>query len=288
MSARIGIIGAGAWGTALANVLGNATLYTRQRMVPADAVDIVLMVVPVNATRAALAQLNITPDIPIIHCAKGLEQVSLKLMTEVGAEVLPDNPHGVLSGPGFAADVAAHKPTATTLAFPDLAQAKHLQAQLHRPTFRPYISTDVIGVQLGGALKNIIAIACGICMGQELGESARASLIARGFAEMQRLGLAMGGQTETFSGLSGLGDLVLTCGSEQSRNFAYGLALGRGETPDTHKLAEGAKSAQVILALAERHGLDLPICNAVAHILDRTYSIQETVDRLLQRPLKEE
>jgi glycerol-3-phosphate dehydrogenase (NAD(P)+) len=317
MAKTIGIVGGGAWGIALASVLGNTVLLTRTAeqakdlsttrktdrlpgctipdsveitsdLMALQTVDILLMVCPVNDTRTVLQTLRIPEQTPILHCAKGLEQKTKMLMTQVGQDILPHNLHGVLSGPGFARDVVSGKPIAITLACTEIATAQDLQAELYRPTFRPYVTTDIIGVQLGGTLKNVIAIAAGICMGQKLGESARASLIARGFSEMQRLGIAMGGNPETFTGLSGLGDLVLTCSSAQSRNFAYGLAIGTGEIPDPTKLAEGTKSAQVILELAQQYNLDVPICEAVAHILDGSFSIQQVVDRLLQRPLKQE
>lgn len=314
---NIGVLGGGAWGMALASVLGNTVLCTRTTeqadilrssrksdnlpgcVIPdsvhitaepahLSGVDMLLMVCPVNATRAALETLDLPTGIPVLHCAKGLERGTQLMMSDVGQEVLPDNPHGVLSGPSFAVDVVQGKPTAVTIACQETTLARHLQQVLHRQSFRPYASTDVTGVQLGGALKNVIAIATGICVGQDLGESARAGLIARGFSEMQRLGIAMGGQPETFAGLSGLGDLVLTCGSSQSRNFAYGLAIGSGLTPDSAKLAEGASSARVVTQLAGKMGVDVPVSRAVADILEEKVSIQQAVLQLLQRPLREE
>jgi glycerol-3-phosphate dehydrogenase (NAD(P)+) len=230
---------------------------------------------------------------PLILCAKGVEQGSLKLMTQVLAETLPEARPAVLSGPSFAAEVARGLPTAVTLACPDLALGDALARALATPTFRPYLTDDLMGAEAGGAVKNVLAIACGVVEGRGLGRSAHAALITRGFAEMTRFGVALGGRAETLAGLCGLGDLVLTCSSPQSRNMSVGLALGRGETLEAalvgkRSVAEGVASAPAVRALSERLGVDMPICEAVAKIVAGEIGVERAIEDLLSRPLKSE
>ncbi len=324
-----GVIGAGAWGTALAQVCARAglgaTLWAREPEV-AEAVnrshqnatflpgvalspevrattdlaalaglDILLAVTPAQHLRASLADLaaHVRPGQPILLCAKGVEQGSLKLMSQVLEEVIPEACPVVLSGPSFAGEVARGLPTAVTLACPDAALGQALARALATPTFRPYWSADIIGAEAGGAVKNVLAIACGITEGRGLGRSAHAALITRGFAELTRLAMALGGKAETVAGLCGLGDLVLTCSSPQSRNMSLGLALGRGDSVQAAlagklTVAEGAESAPAVVALAQRLDLEAPICEAVAAVLAGTRDLDEAIGGLLARPLRSE
>jgi glycerol-3-phosphate dehydrogenase (NAD(P)+) len=208
-------------------------------------------------------------------------------MSQILRELVPENPAAVLSGPSFAADVARGLPAAVTLAADDEWLAADLGRALASPALRLYHSDDVLGVEIGGAAKNVLAIGAGIAAGRGLGESAGAAFVARGFAELRRFGTALGARPETLMGLSGLGDLVLTATSSQSRNFSYGMAIGRGETP-TDKLAEGAFTAQALVALGERHEVEMPIARAVRDVLDRAISVGEAVETLLARPLTAE
>jgi glycerol-3-phosphate dehydrogenase (NAD(P)+) len=322
-----GVVGAGAWGTALAQLCARAglgvTLWTREpalaaalaetgrndlylpgvALAPAiratadlaelGAADLILATTPAQHMRGALAALtpHLRPGAPVILCAKGVEQGSLKLMTQVLAETLPGAPAAVLSGPSFAAEVARGLPTAVTLACADLALGEALTRALATPGFRPYLSDDVIGAEAGGAVKNVLAIACGVVEGRGLGRSAHAALMTRGFSEMTRLGVALGGRAETLAGLCGLGDLVLTCSSPQSRNMSVGLALGRGETLRTalagkRSVAEGVASAPGVRALAKRLGAEAPICEAVAKIVAGEIGVEQAIEDLLSRPLK--
>jgi glycerol-3-phosphate dehydrogenase (NAD(P)+) len=319
----IGVVGGGAWGTALANASARAghdvVLWeldreqaqaladqrTNARYLPGVALeevvtatseveelglaDAVLMVVPSQAMRAAAGGISrhIKFGAPVISCAKGIERGSLAFMTDVLREALPDHPAAVLSGPSFAADVARGLPTAVTLAADDEWLAADLSAALASPGLRLYHSDDVRGVEIGGAAKNVLAIGAGVAAGRGLGASAGAALIARGFAELRRLGSALGARPETLMGLSGLGDLVLTATSQQSRNFSFGLAIGRGEPP-SGKLAEGTFTAQALVELGERHGVELPIAVAVRDVLERSISVGEAVEALLARPLRAE
>ena len=324
-----GIINAGAWGTALAQVSALAGLqpwlWARKpevaeriqlerenaRHLPGvrlhDSIeathdlasladcDVVLAVAPAQHTRAALAAFapHARPGLPIVLCAKGVEQGSLKLMTEVLAETIPAATPAVLSGPSFAAEVASGLPTAVTLACADEALGLALLEALAAPAFRPYLSADLVGAEAAGAVKNVLAIACGIVEGRGLGRSAHAALITRGFAELTRFAVALGGQAETVAGLCGLGDLVLTCSSPQSRNNSVGLALGRGQTLDEAlagkvSVAEGVASAPAVQALARRLGVEMPICTAVAAILAGRIEVDAAIEGLLARPLKME
>jgi glycerol-3-phosphate dehydrogenase (NAD(P)+) len=324
----VGVIGGGAWGTALAQTCARAGLRVRlwarePEVVEAvnvrrenalflpgvtldpgvaavgalselGQVDLWLAVPPAQHMRATLSALqpHCCPA-PVVLCSKGVEQGSLKLMTDVLAETLPDAAPAVLSGPSFAADVARGLPTAVTLACPDPALGRAIAEAIATPAFRPYLADDMVGAEAGGAVKNVLAIACGIVEGRGLGRSAHAALITRGFAEMTRLGVALGAEAETLAGLCGLGDLVLTCSSPQSRNMSVGLALGRGETLEqalSGKLtvAEGVASAPAVTALADRVGVDMPICRAVAEILAGRADVDEAIAGLLSRPLRAE
>lgn len=323
MTRRIAVLGAGSWGTALANLAAHAgadvALWARDaehvaqmqatranerrlpgvrladRLTPtadlakAAKADAVLAVVPAQAMRAMAQSLApvLAHGVPVICCAKGIERGSADFMSDVFAEVLPDNPYAILSGPSFAEDVGKGLPTAVTLAAHNLALAERLARMLATPSFRLYHSNDVRGVEIGGAAKNVLAIANGIAAGRGLGASAGAALVARGFAELIRFGRAYGAQPETLMGLSGLGDLVLTCGSAQSRNFALGLALGRGENPQG-KLAEGAFTAAVLVEKARERGVDMPISQAVDAVLASRLDIAGAIDALLSRPSKAE
>ncbi|MGY4475122.1 NAD(P)H-dependent glycerol-3-phosphate dehydrogenase [Bradyrhizobium sp. USDA 3364] len=319
----VSVIGAGAWGTALADVAARAgrtvTLYARNaehaaqieatrvnprlagvRLHPGIAVtsdiaaaaraDIILAVTPAQHLRAAVGHLapHLKPDTPVIACAKGIEHGTHKFMTEVIAEAAPRAVPAILSGPSFADDVARGLPTAVTLATKDEALAGALVQALGSATFRPYRTTDVRGVEIGGAAKNVLAIAAGIVVGKNLGASALAALTTRGFSELARLGRACGARTETLAGLSGLGDLLLSCSTAQSRNFALGLALGRGEAAPVGKLAEGAFTAPVLCELAAARKIDMPVSNAVAAILSDRLTVDAAIEGLLTRPFKAE
>lgn len=323
---RFGVIGGGAWGTALAQLLAAegapVRLWAREPDVVAainaehrnplflaDAalspslsathdlaamgdLDALLIVVPVPFLRVVLADLP-AGNAPLILCSKGMEAQSFAFPIDIACELCPARPHAVLSGPTFAHEVAAGLPTAVTLAATDPALAFALAQALARRHFRPYVSTDVIGAEIGGAIKNILAIACGIVEGAGLGLNARAALISRGFAEMTRFGLARGAQAETLAGLAGLGDLVLTCTSSNSRNFALGLGLGRGESAaalmaDRRTVAEGAFSAPVIAAAARADDIDMPITDAVARLVDGEIRVSDAIQALLSRPLRSE
>lgn len=322
----VGIIGGGAWGTALAAVMAqihdevliwaregevvssintaheNTTFLPGLSLAPSiratgDLAEMgecgaLLIVTPAQHVRATLAGLPAT-NAPLLLCAKGIEADTQMLVSDIAAEVRPNNPLAVLSGPTFAHEVAAGKPTAITLATADKIVGTTLMRLIAAPHFRPYWSDDVIGAEIGGAVKNVLAIGCGVVDGAGLGLNARAALIARGFAEMQRYGLARGAKPETLAGLSGLGDLVLTCSSENSRNFSLGRGLGQG-TPaadmlaDRRTVAEGAFTAPVLLQSAQKLGVDMPIVAAVCALLDGSANVTEVVAALLARPLKPE
>jgi glycerol-3-phosphate dehydrogenase (NAD(P)+) len=324
---KIAVIGAGAWGVALANVITRAgrsvtlvardaqsaaiigerressrlpgiKLHEQVRVTTANADitshDAILLAVPAQQLRAALAMVapGLADGTPMIACAKGIERVTHRFMTEVIAEQAPSALPAILSGPSFATDVARGLPTAVTLAAADDAIAAALAQALGSTTFRPYHTTDVRGVEIGGAAKNVLAIAAGIVSGRGLGASAAAALTTRGFAELFRFGHAFGARPETLTGLSGLGDLILTCESAQSRNFSLGVALGKGQTPraaqSASKLAEGAFTAPVLLEMAEEKGVEMPIASAVAAILDGTLNVDTAIENLLTRPFKAE
>ena len=326
---RAGVIGGGAWGTALAQVCARAgrevILWAREpevveaintahenttflKGVPLDPMiratgelgdlascDLVLAVPPAQHMRATLAAFapHVRDGVPVLLCSKGVEQGSLKLMTEVLAETVPQARPAVLSGPSFAGEVARGLSTAVTLACGDTACAEDLAEAIATPTFRPYFATDMIGAEAGGAVKNVLAIACGIVEGRGLGRSAHAALITRGFSELTRLAVALGGEAETVAGLCGLGDLVLTCSSPQSRNMSVGLALGGGQTLEQAlagklSVAEGVASAPAVRQLAAKLGVETPICEAMAGILAGKVGVDAAIRGLLSRPLREE
>jgi glycerol-3-phosphate dehydrogenase (NAD(P)+) len=319
----VGVIGAGAWGTALAAVAARAgrdvVLFARDpnsaaqiaatrinpklpgaRLDPrievtndlalAARAAIVLIATPAQSLRQAVVTLapHLTKSTPVIACAKGIERGTHHFMTEVIAQAAPEAIPAILSGPSFADDVARGLPTAVTLAARDETLARALVQALGSSTFRPYHTTDVRGVEIGGAAKNVLAIAAGIVVGRKLGASAQAALTTRGFSELTRLGRACGARGETMAGLSGLGDLILTCSSPQSRNFALGVALGRGEAKPRDRLAEGEFTAPVLIELAASEGVDMPVSHAVAAILRGATTIDEAIESLLARPFKAE
>jgi len=257
-----------------------------------SACEALLVVTPAQHMRAVLGAMP-RLIIPLILCAKGMEERTMELMHEVARDAQPDAPLAVLSGPTFAHEVAAGLPSAVTLAVEDPAVGERLRNRLARPWFRPYLSDDVIGAEIGGAVKNVLAIACGVVDGAGFGQNARAALISRGFAEMTRFGLARGARAETLAGLSGLGDLVLTCSSTSSRNFSLGKGLGEGRSAadllaDRRTVAEGAFTAPVLARAAVEGGVDMPIVEAVCALLAGDASVDEIVGRLLARPLRDE
>lgn len=323
-----GVIGAGAWGTALAQVCVRAGLDTtlqarepevvtsiRERNInelflpdvvldrvgvtgdlsDLSGCDLILAVPPAQHLRATLQAFapHYRVGVPIVLCSKGIERGTLKMMTEVLAETLPEATTAVLSGPSFAGEVARGLPTAVTLACADAGLGEALMWTLSAPGFRPYLATDLIGAEAGGAVKNVLAIACGIVEGRGLGRSAHAAIITRGFAELTRLAVALGGEAETVAGLCGLGDLVLTCSSPQSRNMSLGLALGQGSSVEQalagkRSVAEGYESAPAVRDLARRLGVETPICEAVAAVLSGETTVDIVIEALLARPLKVE
>lgn len=326
---RIGVVGAGAWGTALAMAAVRAgreailwarepevveSVNTRQVNeaflpgVPLDPslratgtladladADALLLVTPAQHLRAACRSLKplLRTDVPVAICAKGIELDSGCLMTEAAAAELGDQPLAVLSGPTFAAEVARGLPTAVTLAIRDQGLGKALVEAIGGRTFRPYLSDDLVGAQVGGAVKNVLAIACGVVEGRKLGDNARAALITRGLAEIVRLGLALGARPETLMGLSGLGDLTLTCSSMQSRNMSLGFALGEGKAladilGARRSVAEGVYTAKAVVDLAAAKGVDMPICQAVDAILNHGADLDATIGGLMTRPFKAE
>ena len=267
-----------------------ATIAVTGDLARAAKADIILIATPAQHLREAVAALapHLAAAKPLIACAKGIERGTHKFMTEVIAETAPGAIAAILSGPSFAQDVAQGLPTAVTLATKDAALASALVQALGSATFRPYHTTDVRGVEIGGAAKNVLAIAAGIVVGRKFGASAQAALTTRGFSELARLGRACGARSETMAGLSGLGDLILTCSSPQSRNFALGVALGRGEQPSRDKLAEGEFTAPVLVELAASQHVDMPVSRAVAAILSGATTIDEAIENLLTRPFKAE
>ena len=326
---HFGVIGAGAWGTACAQALARAgrevTLWAREgelvaalngeRRNPiylpgvpihegiratselADLADCpaILSVVPAQHTRGVLQDLrtHLASGTPVVLCSKGIELGTRAFMSEVLADALPEAVPAVLAGPSFAIDVATGLPAAVTLACADEGVLEGLGACIASDTFRPYLSGDVLGAEIGGAVKNVLAIACGIVLGLGLGRSAHAAVIARGFAEMRRLGVALGCEPETLTGLCGLGDLVLTCSSEQSRNMSCGLALGRGESLDEimgarRAVTEGVATAPALREMAAEAGVDMPICEVVAAIIAGEVAVGNAARQLLSRELRRE
>lgn len=299
MKRRIAIAGNGAWGQALAHVARTAghdvSMWSRQKsdVVSFASLDAIIVAVPAQAVRDVLTLIKPLKGIPLIISAKGIEQQTAKFMNEVAGEVVPGALTFVLSGPSFASDVLKGLPTAVTLAAPTLAEAGEWAQALSLPMFRVYGSDDILGVEIGGALKNVLAIACGISDGKGLGDSARAALTTRGFAELMRFGKKLGAKPETLTGLAGLGDLLLTCSSHQSRNYSFGLAIGKGSSISAALAAssgvvEGAHTARVAQALAIRHEVDMPIVAAVSAIIDHGADPAQEIARLLARPVREE
>jgi glycerol-3-phosphate dehydrogenase (NAD(P)+) len=259
-------------------------------MAMAGRAEFILLATPAQNLREAATSLapHLKLKTPVVACAKGIERGTHRFMTEIIAETIPQAIPAILSGPNFADDVARGLPTAVTLATRDEILASDLVHALGSSTFRPYHTTDVRGVEIGGAAKNVLAIAAGIVVGRQLGASALAALTTRGFSELARLGRACGARSETLAGLSGLGDLILSCSSLQSRNFAFGIALGRGEAPNRDKLAEGEFTAPVLIELAASQNVDMPVSNAVAAILSGKVTIDAAIEGLLTRPFKAE
>jgi glycerol-3-phosphate dehydrogenase (NAD(P)+) len=319
---KLAVVGGGAWGTALAQV---AATGGRETILWALEDDVVAAVNATNENPVYLKGLKLDPAIratsdfselgsadawlvvtpaqhmrsvlerapssgtPLVLCSKGIEERSGKLLHDVAHEVCPASPVAVLSGPTFAHEVAAGLPTAVTLACEDRALGEALRARINLPSFRTYCTDDVAGAEVGGAVKNVLAIACGVAEGRGLGQNARAALIARGFAEMTRFGMAMGGRRETLAGLSGLGDLVLTCSSTSSRNFSLGKAIGEGKDPaalmkDRRTVAEGAHTAPVLDRIAKERDIDMPLVDAVATLLSGKVGIGELLETMLSRP----
>ncbi|MEE2746690.1 MAG: NAD(P)H-dependent glycerol-3-phosphate dehydrogenase [Pseudomonadota bacterium] len=326
---KIGILGAGAWGTALATSIERAgsevviqahepetalsinndkinkyflpdivlekSIRATNKIEEAIDADAVILASPAQHLRSMCerAAPYWADNVPAIICAKGIERDSCALMSEVVGEVLPSKPVAVLSGPTFAIEVARDLPTAVTLACRDEILGKVLMELLNTPHFRIYRSSDVIGAQIGGALKNVVAIACGIVEGKGLGENSRSAMVTRGLAEMIRLGSAKGAKADTLSGLSGLGDLALTCYSMKSRNFSLGVGLGGGGSLDSilgqrNSVAEGVSTASSVVGLARRLGVEVPICSAVNNVIAGKLEIEDAIVSLLSRPLKEE
>lgn len=323
----IAVIGAGAFGTALANVAARddrdirliardsqqasamqasrenklrlpGVMLAPQVVSTADpsaieSADLIVLATPAQSVRSAGAEIaaRARASVPIVSTAKGIERGSGLFPSDILASACPHSPIAVLSGPSFAADLARGLPTAVALASPDAALAKRIAEALSSPTFRLYHGADMRGAEIGGAAKNVLAIAAGVVAGKGLGESARAALVARGFAELQRFALAFGGKPETLMGLSGLGDLVLSCASSRSRNFAFGEALGLGVKPDAAArsgLAEGAFTADVLVEIARERGVEMPICEAVAALIAGRVTVEETAAALMTRPLRAE
>jgi glycerol-3-phosphate dehydrogenase (NAD(P)+) len=253
--------------------------------------DAILLVCPAQHLRAVVQQFasHVRAGVPVLICAKGIERGTGALMTEVAQTAAPTVTFGMLSGPSFAAEVARGLPCAVTLALEDMALAEQVARAISTPTFRPYVSSDVVGVAIGGAVKNVLAIACGIVEGRGFGESARAALTTRGFAEMTRFGLALGARVETMGGLSGLGDLMLTASSRQSRNFSLGVKLAQGGcAEDGGPLAEGAATAEALVMRARAAKVEMPIAEAVADIVAGRVGVDAAIGALLSRPLKSE
>lgn len=325
---KVCVIGAGAWGSALAcvaaraghetsiwgrdeNIISeinethrnttyledielaraiNATTDMREAIASSD---IILLSIPTQTLAGRLEEMESlvsahSPEAMLVTCCKGIDRATGMLPAELLAQVFANNRIGVLSGPSFAVDVVANLPTAVTVASQNAQDADYLAEMLSTDLFRCYAATDIKGVELGGALKNVLALAVGAARGMGLGASAEAALMARGFAELRRLATALGSQAETLSGLSGFGDLVLTCSSPQSRNFSYGMAMGRNESLDRLKLAEGAHTAGVALKIADEQKIDVPIISAIVNVLEKKTTAREAVHALLTRPLKRE
>lgn len=328
---NIGVIGSGSWGTAIAQILSvnydrvqiltrnsdltdeinnqhkntrylgddvelsPAIVATEDRQAMARHCDLLYLVTPAQHMRAALESIkdNLPSETPLVICCKGIEMATGLLMSDVAQDVVPNNPHLILSGPNFAKEIADGLPAAATLACKDTKLGRKVAETLFSKSFRPYVTSDPVGAEIGGALKNVIAIACGIVYGYELGENARAAIMTRGMAEIKRVGKILGARPETFLGLSGIGDLTLTCNSIQSRNFSLGVARGKGQSLNEilakrHNVTEGVATASAVLDFAKKHAVDMPICAAVNQTLHEGVSVKDTIDALLSRPLTQE
>jgi glycerol-3-phosphate dehydrogenase (NAD(P)+) len=325
---KIGIVGGGAWGTALGqaviksgrdallwayesdtvqeinethtntylpDISLNPSMQATGELAEIASCDAILMVAPAQHTRTIAGQLakDLPEGRPVIMCSKGIEQTTRKLMSQVLSEALPQAVPAILSGPSFAAEVAHGLPAALTLACENEEMGEALALALGHATFRPYWSGDLIGAQIGGAMKNVLAIAAGIVRGKKLGSNAHAAITTRGYGEMVRFGTALGAQAVTLTGLSGLGDLILTCGSPQSRNMSLGIALGEGKTLDDvlgarKSVSEGVYTASAVVEIAEVSGLDLPICAAVQSVVSGEATVDQAIEELLARPLRAE
>jgi glycerol-3-phosphate dehydrogenase (NAD(P)+) len=329
-SYKVGVMGGGAWGTAL-SILANRAgsdvmLGTRNSNVIASISDrrtndiylpsifidpsitvtddfsvicrgdILVLATPSHCLRTVCIAISdiLSPSVTLVIACKGIERGSVLLMSEVVQEILPQNPIAIISGPNFADEAARGLPTATTIACADKKLWDMLQYALGSRLFRPYLTDDIIGTQIGGVVKNVVAVACGIAEGKKMGENARAALVTRGFAEMSRLAIAKGGKYETLMGLSGLGDLILTCGSQKSRNTAFGLEIGKGKTREElmtnigRTAVEGVVSAESISKLAKKHSVSMPICDAVHQILYENAPVDTVIQTLLERPFVSE
>jgi glycerol-3-phosphate dehydrogenase (NAD(P)+) len=325
---KITVMGSGAWGTAIAIAANRAgadvTLWTKNDKLceninknrlndiylpdvfiepsikvtndlgQAVKADVIVLAIPAQAVRPFCINLSDMIDInlPLVIAAKGIERGSLLLMTEVVSAILPSNPTLVISGPNFAREAAIGLPTATVIASNNLMLAEQFQFLIGGKHFRPYISDDVIAVQIGGAIKNVIAIACGIAIGAGMGENARAAIMTRGLREMMRLAEVKGGKAETLRGLAGMGDLTLSCASEQSRNMAFGVNIGKMSLQNNkekiyswHSLTEGVMTAEAAYEISHKFGVPMPICVTIADILKNRINVKEGIDRLLSRPL---
>ena len=326
---KITVIGAGAWGTALAQLLAasgrktqiwaredevveevnkdhanplflpdfplHGDLRATSDLAEAAAAELILAVTPAQFLRPVMADLaaHMKPGVPVVICAKGIEKDSFALMSEVLSETMPEAPQAVLSGPTFAIEVAKGLPTAVTLACADEDLGERIMAAIGQPHFRPYWTDDVIGAQIGGAVKNVLAIACGIVEGRALGDNARAALMTRGLAEMMRYGAMRGGRAETLMGLSGLGDLALTCNSDQSRNMSLGIELGEGRRmedilAERRSVAEGAHTVSAIADHVSPMDFEMPICTAMDGVLNYMADIDATIKGMLERPYRAE
>ncbi len=325
----IGVIGAGAWGTALAQLLArndrDVMIWALEKEV-ADSIntkqenavylpnvelsknlkssndlqevasrDVLLLVTPAQHVRSTIEKIKdkLSDGKPLVICAKGIELDSGLLLSQVVEQVVPNVVMAVLTGPNFAREIAQGLPGAATIACANKDVAQELQEIVGVPGFRPYATNDVIGTQLGGAIKNVIAIACGVVTGRKLGESARAALVTRGVAEIARLGVAMGAKRETLLGMCGIGDLMLTCSSMQSRNFSLGAALGEGKTmkeilEKRVSVTEGVHTAKSTLSLAKKHAVDMPITEAVDHLLSDAFTVDDAIEEMLNRPFSYE
>lgn len=326
---KIGVIGAGAWGTALAHVLANEgkdvtlwartpeivatieamqendkylpgirlneTIKTTESLTKAASADVLMLVTPAQHVRRTLEALkaDVSGGKPVILCSKGIELESGLLMSQVAADVIPGGQFAVMTGPTFAHEIAKGHPSAVTLAMEDKTQGRSLCEDIAVRTLRPYYSDDILGAQIGGAVKNVIAIACGAIIGKGLSESSRAALVTRGLAEMGRLASAMGAKKETLMGMCGVGDMILTCSSMQSRNYSFGIEIGKGKSPSDilesrSAVTEGFYTAKALMTLAQRNAVDMPICQSVYECLAEEQNFDEAIEKMLDRPVRKE